>query len=94
VREFCSATVLMVQELRELNRAFFNEITAWWQTHVHYGALRPLPRDLLHALWPGPAQEYTRNWLAGQPERRSDDCRGSSAALTATREKSSRGSRS
>ncbi len=56
-------------ELRELNRAFFSDVTAWWQTHVHYRALRPLPRDLLHALWLGPAQEYTRNWLAGRTRR-------------------------
>jgi AcrR family transcriptional regulator len=55
--------------LRELNRAFFNEVTAWWETHVHYGALRSLPRELLHALWLGPAQEYTRNWLAGHTKR-------------------------
>ncbi len=55
--------------LRELNRAFFAEVAAWWQTHVHYGVLRPLPRELLHALWLGPAQEYTRNWLAGHAGR-------------------------
>ncbi len=55
--------------LRELNRAFFDEMTAWWQTHVHYGVLRSLPRDLLHALWLGPAQEYTRSWLAGHTKR-------------------------
>jgi AcrR family transcriptional regulator len=55
--------------LRELNRTFFNEVTAWWETHVHYGALRSLPRELLHALWLGPAQEYTRNWLAGHTKR-------------------------
>lgn len=56
-------------ELQELNGAFFNDVTAWWQTHVHYGALRPMPRDLLHALWLGPAQEYTRKWLAGHTKR-------------------------
>lgn len=55
--------------LRELNRAFFAEVAAWWQTHVHYRALRALPRELLHALWLGPAQEYTRSWLAGHGKR-------------------------
>jgi AcrR family transcriptional regulator len=55
--------------LRELNRAFFAEVTAWCQTHVHYGVLRPLPRELLHALWLGPSQEYTRHWLAGHTKR-------------------------
>jgi AcrR family transcriptional regulator len=52
-------------ELRDMNRQFFDEVMGWWQTHVHYGELRALPRDLIHALWIGPAQEYTRHWLAG-----------------------------
>jgi AcrR family transcriptional regulator len=55
--------------LRELNRPFFAEVRSWWDTHVHYGTLRPLPFDLMHALWLGPAQEYTRHWLAGQVKR-------------------------
>jgi AcrR family transcriptional regulator len=53
------------RELRDLNRRFFDEVLTWWQTHVHYGALRALPLDLIHALWIGPAQEYTRQWLSG-----------------------------
>ncbi len=56
-------------ELDELNRRFFAEVMAWWRTHVHYGSLRPLPLDLIHALWLGPAQEYTRQWLAGHAKR-------------------------
>ncbi|MGO9789961.1 MAG: TetR/AcrR family transcriptional regulator [Solirubrobacteraceae bacterium] len=55
--------------LRERNRAFFAEATAWWQLHVHYGVLRDLPFDLIHALWLGPAQEYTRHWIAGRARR-------------------------
>lgn len=55
--------------LRDLNRRFFAEVTSWWQTHVHYGALRQLPLDLIHALWLGPAQEYTRQWLSGHVKR-------------------------
>jgi AcrR family transcriptional regulator len=51
-------------ELRALNQAFFAEVMTWWRTHVHYGQLRDLPPDLLNALWLGPAQEYTRHWLA------------------------------
>jgi AcrR family transcriptional regulator len=50
-------------ELRELNRTFLADVRAWWDTHVHYGALRALPLDLIHALWLGPAHEYTRQWL-------------------------------
>jgi AcrR family transcriptional regulator len=55
--------------LRELNRPFFAEVRSWWDTHVHYGALRPLPLEVMNALWIGPAQEYTRHWLAGQVKR-------------------------
>ncbi|MGB9183196.1 MAG: TetR/AcrR family transcriptional regulator [Solirubrobacteraceae bacterium] len=55
--------------LHDLNRRFFTEVRGWWQTHVHYGALRELPLDLIHALWLGPAQEYTRHWLSGDVER-------------------------
>ncbi len=56
-------------ELRERNRLFFGEAMAWWQTHVHYGVLRALPFDLIHALWLGPAHEYTRQWVAGRGRR-------------------------
>jgi AcrR family transcriptional regulator len=55
--------------LRELNRGFFGAVRSWWDTHVHYGALRPLPLELINALWIGPAQEYTRHWLAGHVKR-------------------------
>jgi AcrR family transcriptional regulator len=55
--------------LRERNRPFFSEMMAWWRTHVHYGSLRDLPFDLIQALWIGPAQEYTRHWLAGRAKR-------------------------
>jgi AcrR family transcriptional regulator len=55
--------------LHETNRSFFADVMAWWQTHVHYGALRPLPFDVIHALWLGPAHEYSRHWLAGRGRR-------------------------
>ena len=56
-------------ELRALNRGFFGEVKAWWQTHVHYGAVRDLPFEVIHALWLGAAHEYTRLWLAGEIRR-------------------------
>ncbi len=59
-------------ELRDRNRRFFADVMGWWQIHVQYGALRPLPFDLIHALWLGPAQEYTRHWIAGQTKRPPD----------------------
>ncbi|HWX74197.1 MAG TPA: TetR/AcrR family transcriptional regulator [Solirubrobacteraceae bacterium] len=55
--------------LREANRGFFAEVSAWWQTHVHYGTLRELPFDVIHALWLGPAHEFSRHWLAGRARR-------------------------
>lgn len=55
--------------LRAHNRAFFAETTAWWQAHVDYGILRDLPFDIIHALWLGPAHEYTRHWVAGRGRR-------------------------
>lgn len=56
-------------ELRDMSRRFFDGVLSWWQTHVHYGTLRALPLDLIHALWIGPAQEYTRHWLSGHAKR-------------------------
>jgi len=55
--------------LRERNRRFLGEVMAWWQTHVHYGAVRALPLDVIDALWLGPAQEYSRHWVAGRAKR-------------------------
>lgn len=49
----------------ESNRVFLADIWRWWRTHASYGAVRDLPFDLVYALWLGPAQEYSRQWLAG-----------------------------
>jgi AcrR family transcriptional regulator len=57
------------EALRACNRRFFAEAMAWWATHVHYGSLRSLPFDVIHALWLGPAHEYTRHWVAGRAKR-------------------------
>ena len=57
------------EALRGYNRRFFAEAMAWWATHVHYRVLRSLQFDVIHALWLGPAQEYTRHWVAGRSKR-------------------------
>jgi len=57
------------EALRGYNRRFFAEAMAWWATHVHYRVLRGLPFDVIHALWLGPAHEYTRHWVAGRAKR-------------------------
>ncbi|MFQ6325424.1 TetR/AcrR family transcriptional regulator [Nocardia sp. CWNU-33] len=49
----------------ESNREFMTNVTRWWRTHAGYGAVRDLSLDLVYALWLGPAQEYTRQWLGG-----------------------------
>ncbi|WP_280501300.1 TetR/AcrR family transcriptional regulator [Nocardia farcinica] len=49
----------------ESNRAFLTDVARWWRTHARYGAVRELDFDVLYALWLGPAQEYSRQWLGG-----------------------------
>ncbi len=56
-------------ELRESNRAFFADIRDWWRPHHHYGALRPMQPEVTAALWFGPAQEFSRYWIAGDEPR-------------------------
>jgi AcrR family transcriptional regulator len=56
-------------ELRDCNREFFGAVRDWWRPHHTYGALRPLQAGITAALWFGPAQEFSRNWIAGdQPK--------------------------
>ncbi|WP_067463060.1 TetR/AcrR family transcriptional regulator [Nocardia amamiensis] len=50
----------------ESNRRFMSDTARWWRTHAGYGVVRDLPLDLVYALWLGPAQEYTRQWLGGE----------------------------
>ena len=52
-------------ELRDANRNFFAAVRDWWRPHHSYGALRPLQPGITAALWFGPAQEFSRNWIAG-----------------------------
>lgn len=52
-------------ELRESNTEFFGAVRDWWHPHQSYGALRPLQTPITAALWFGPAQEFSRHWLAG-----------------------------
>lgn len=51
--------------LRDLNRDFFAAVRDWWRPHHTYGVLRPMRLGITSALWLGPAQEYSRYWLAG-----------------------------
>jgi len=56
-------------ELRDANRAFFAAARDWWQPHHTYGVLRPMHAGITAALWIGPAQEFSRYWIAGDEPR-------------------------
>ncbi len=56
-------------ELQEFNRAFFADVRDWWRPHHNYGALRPMHAGVTAALWFGPAQEFSRYWIAGDEPR-------------------------
>jgi AcrR family transcriptional regulator len=51
--------------LRDSNRDFFGAVRDWWRPHHTYGALRPMRLGITAALWLGPAQEFSRYWMAG-----------------------------
>jgi AcrR family transcriptional regulator len=55
--------------LRESNRVFFAAIRDWWRPHHTYGVLRPIQPGITAALWFGPAQEFSRYWIAGDEPR-------------------------
>jgi AcrR family transcriptional regulator len=56
-------------ELRQSNAAFFAAVRDWWRPHESYGKLRPMRIGVTSALWLGPAQEFTRYWVAGSEPR-------------------------
>jgi AcrR family transcriptional regulator len=56
-------------ELRDANTAFFAAVRDWWRPHHSYGVLRPIRAGVTAALWFGPAQEFSRNWIAGDEPR-------------------------
>jgi AcrR family transcriptional regulator len=58
-------TRLESERLRESNAAFFAAVRDWWRPHHGYGVLRPLRIGITAALWLGPAQEFSRYWVAG-----------------------------
>lgn len=60
--------VAEVSEARaqELNAAFFAEVGAWLGRQVEEKRVRYLSPNLYYALWMGPANEFTRLWLASR----------------------------
>jgi AcrR family transcriptional regulator len=55
--------------LRDSNRDFFAAVRDWWRPHHTYGALRPMRLGITTALWLGPAQEFSRYWIAAGDAR-------------------------
>ncbi|BBX48497.1 TetR/AcrR family transcriptional regulator [Mycobacterium cookii] len=55
--------------LREANRVFFAAVRDWWRPHHTYGVLRPMQAGVTAALWFGPAQDFSRYWIAGDEPR-------------------------
>lgn len=58
--------------LHRLNSEFFTRIRDWWRPHHAYGKLRPIQPVVTIALWLGPAQEYTRHWVATDQQQMPD----------------------
>jgi len=56
------------QRVGELNQAAFAELGAWYRGHVAAGRLHEVPIDVFYAAVIGPAQEFSRLWLAGRTE--------------------------
>jgi AcrR family transcriptional regulator len=55
--------------LRDSNREFFAAVGDWWRPHQSYGVLRSMQPGITAALWFGPAQEFSRYWIAGDEPR-------------------------
>jgi AcrR family transcriptional regulator len=56
-------------ELRDCNREFFAAVRDWWRPHHSYRVLRPMQAGITAALWFGPAQEFSRYWIADDEPR-------------------------
>jgi len=66
---------------REQNRRFFARVNAWLQPHLTRGELREMSAEARHALWLGPSQELSRQWLQGTVRRKpTEDAQVLSAA--------------
>jgi AcrR family transcriptional regulator len=55
--------------VQEVNQNFFGSVQTWLRRHVNAGEIRSLPSDLYYALWMGPAEVFTRLWLASGRSR-------------------------
>jgi len=66
------AELLDSEALRVCNREFYAAIRKWWRPHHTDGVLKAMEPGVAAALWLGPAQQYTRYWIASDAETMSD----------------------
>jgi AcrR family transcriptional regulator len=66
------------------NRAFVAELRAWLEPHQVAGTVLEGPWDVLHAIWVGPAQELSRQWLRGRGRTRPSRAAAALGAAAAT----------
>lgn len=57
-------------ELPATNRQFYAGVETWFRDRIGEGTIRPLSADLFYALWLGPAQEFSRQFLSGRSRSR------------------------
>jgi AcrR family transcriptional regulator len=58
--------IALRRSLRDLNAEFFVAIGEWIDRQIDAGAIRPLPKQALYALWVGPAQQIGRQLVTNQ----------------------------
>ncbi len=63
-------TLSNADELPSLNRQFYADVENWFKEQIVGGTIRPLSADLSYALWLGPAQEFSRQFLSGRSRSR------------------------
>jgi AcrR family transcriptional regulator len=65
--------VALREFLRDANAEFFAAVGDWIDRHIDAGAIRPLPKQTLYALWVGPAQQIGRQLVTSQRRLRLRD---------------------
>jgi len=61
------------ESLTGVNSAFFAAVGEWIDRQISAGAIRPLPKQALYALWVGPAQQVGRQLVTDQLRLRVSD---------------------
>ncbi|MGQ7814649.1 TetR/AcrR family transcriptional regulator [Metapseudomonas furukawaii] len=65
----------MGERLREANRLHHGRIDEVLRPHREAGAFRKMPRECFVSIVIGPAQDFSRHWLAGRTRTHLADCR-------------------